>query len=226
MGLTRAEDLCQEVPVKHNADDKDHRDNRNHGAGKDDIALLPALLVLKLLPCSRILETLRLLLPGEGWLWLGAKCVLFTLIFLPYCWLVLLDEEEKKHIKLISSHAYGIRYFYDALGEFRICILIPRGVQLPYSAETFSFTRRLNQYESVFTVFELDTYADKDELIPEAEGREIMSIALTRTKDHEIPVHTETIETLTLSEAELLSMKAVDHINGVSVEDTVSIKRK
>ena len=135
-------------------------------------------------------------------------------------------KEEKKHIKLISSHAYGIRYFYDALGEFRICILIPRGVQLPYSAETFSFTRRLNQYESVFTVFELDTYADKDELIPEAEGREIMSIALTRTKDHEIPVHTETIETLTLSEAELLSMKAVDHINGVSVEDTVSIKRK
>ena len=133
---------------------------------------------------------------------------------------------EKKHIKLISSHAYGIRYFYDALGEFRICILIPRGVQLPYSAETFSYTRRLNQYESVFTVFELDTYADKDELVPESEGREIMSVALTRTKEREIPVHTETIETLTISEAELLSVQAVDHINGVSVEDTVAIKRK
>ncbi|MBR3630479.1 MAG: Hsp70 family protein [Oscillospiraceae bacterium] len=134
--------------------------------------------------------------------------------------------EKKQHIKLISSHAYGIRYFYDALGEFRICILIPRGVQLPYSAETFSYTRRLNQLESVFTVFELDTYADKDELVPEKEGREIMSIALTRSNEREIPVHTETIETLTLSEAELLSMRAVDHINGVSVEDTVSIKRK
>lgn len=133
---------------------------------------------------------------------------------------------EKKPIKLISSHAYGIRYFYDAIGEFRICILIPRGVQLPYSAETFSFTRRLNQYESVFTVFELDSYAEKDALVPETEGREIMSISLNRTQDHQIPVHTETIETLTLSEAELLSMRAVDHINGVTVEDTVSIKRK
>ena len=136
------------------------------------------------------------------------------------------EETTQKHIKLISSHAYGIRYFYDAIGEFRICILIPRGVQLPYSADTFSYTRRVNQYESVFTVFELDTYADKDELVPEAEGREIMSISLNRTKERQIPVHTETIETLTLSEAELLSMRAVDHINGVSVEDTVSIKRK
>ncbi len=134
--------------------------------------------------------------------------------------------KPKKHIKLISSHAYGIRYFYDAIGEFRICILIPRGVQLPCSAETFSYTRRLNQYESVFTVFELDSYADKDELVPESEGREIMSISLNRSQEHEIPVHTETIETLTLSEAELLSMRAVDHINGVTVEDTVSIKRK
>lgn len=56
-------------------------------------------ILLRMLPMALPAAAIRLLLPGESWLWLGAKCVLFTLIFLPYCWLVLLDEEEKDMLR-------------------------------------------------------------------------------------------------------------------------------
>ncbi len=56
-------------------------------------------IVVRMLPLVLPAVLIRLLLPGEGWLWLAAKCILFTLLYLPYCWLVLLDGEEKDMLR-------------------------------------------------------------------------------------------------------------------------------
>ncbi len=128
-------------------------------------------------------------------------------------------------IQLISSHAYGIGYHYDDTNQTEIRILIPRGAKLPYSGTAKSYTRYKDQYSSSFTVFELDSHEPVDTRVPENTGREIMTVTLQRASDKSVPKGRESIETLTLSESELLSIKAVDKVADIEVEDSVSIKR-
>jgi len=134
-------------------------------------------------------------------------------------------QQSQNKILLRSSHAYGIRYHYEKTNTYEICILIPRNAKLPYSSTTSSYTRYENHYESTFAVFELDSYEPEGTRLPEDSGKEIMSVVLKRPSSKTIPKGTETIETLTLSDSDLLSIKAVDNLNHVKVEDSISIKR-
>ncbi len=133
---------------------------------------------------------------------------------------------KQSKIQLISSHAYGIRYHYDDTDQWEIRIMIPRGAKLPYSSKTTSVTRNENQHESYFAVFELDSHKPEGTRVPENSGREIMSATLKRPPERYVPKGTQSEETLTLSESELLAIEAVDQVGRERVKNSVALQRK
>lgn len=50
---------------------------------------------LRMLPMAIPAVLINWLLPGGGWLLLIVRCVLFTVVYVPYAWLVILDDYEK-----------------------------------------------------------------------------------------------------------------------------------
>ena len=56
-------------------------------------------ILVRMLPLAVPAVLLQWLLPAGGWGWLLVRCVSFTAVYLPYSWLVLLDEEEKKMLR-------------------------------------------------------------------------------------------------------------------------------
>lgn len=56
---------------------------------------------LKMLPLALPALLIRWLLPGGGWVLFFAKCVIFTLIYLPYGWLCLFTREEKALVRRV-----------------------------------------------------------------------------------------------------------------------------
>ena len=133
--------------------------------------------------------------------------------------------KEAPKVQLISSHAYGIEYHYNDTDSDEILILIPRGQKLPYSNKTTSFTRYEDQYTAVYKVYELDVFDKAGVRVPLSKGRHIMSATLQRPKDKHVPKGTETTDTLTLSDSELLSVESVDNIFNVNVTNNVQLKR-
>lgn len=54
------------------------------------------MVTLKMIPTALPAVVINLLLPGGGWLRLLLRCALFTAVYAPYAWLVILDDYEKK----------------------------------------------------------------------------------------------------------------------------------
>lgn len=52
-------------------------------------------IVLRMLPLIVPAMVVNLLLPGGGWLLLIVRCVLFTVVYIPYAWFVILNDDEK-----------------------------------------------------------------------------------------------------------------------------------
>ena len=54
-----------------------------------------AAVALKMVPMAIPAVVINWLLPGGGWLLLILRCALFTVVYVPYAWLVILDDYEK-----------------------------------------------------------------------------------------------------------------------------------
>lgn len=132
--------------------------------------------------------------------------------------------QKEKIIDLITTHSYGIIYFYSDRGNKEMLeIMIPKGAKLPVSVSMDSYTRFENQSQSIFRVCESD-YAGKEKIIQVSEGHQIMSVTIKRTQKV-IPKGSRTTETLSISEEGLLTITSRDHTSGIQVNNSVSINR-
>lgn len=58
-------------------------------------------IVVKMLPLAIPAVLINWLLPGGGWLLLLVRCVIFTIVYVPYAWLVILNNDEKNMARSI-----------------------------------------------------------------------------------------------------------------------------
>lgn len=56
-------------------------------------------IVLRMLPLIIPAVVINWLLPGGGWMLLIVRCVLFTVVYLPYAWFVILNDYEKNLVR-------------------------------------------------------------------------------------------------------------------------------
>ncbi|MCM1131915.1 MAG: Hsp70 family protein [Ruminococcus flavefaciens] len=134
------------------------------------------------------------------------------------------DSSSPGPIQLIASHAYGISYHYSDIDDSQIYILIPKGAKLPFSASTTSYTRWDNWDTTNYRIYETDSSEPQGTRIGLSEGKEIMNVRMDYNPP--VPNNSETTETLTLSQDELLSMTAVSEKYNKKVQGKVSIARK